>query len=147
MIKVGRMCIAIALNTCDKDLIIKIRNFFDINMELDVDPYSIYKIASKDIDLFKWVISYVYGENENNQFIPPKLVTYVALSDNLEALSIILSMGGVFEENLCTLVSSRGLLNIFIYMVEICHQDFDREMCILFAKKGSGIRDYILSIT
>jgi len=145
MIKIGRMCIAIVLNTCDKDLIIKVRDFFDINMELDVDPYSIFKIASKDIDLFKWVIPYTYGED--NTFIPKKLVTYVALSGNLEALQFILSMGGTFEENLCTLVSTRGLLNIFIYMVEICHENFDRNMCILFSREGSGIREYILTNT
>ena len=145
MIKIGRMCIAIVLNICDKDLIIKVRDFFDINMELDVDPYSIFKIASKDIDLFKWVIPYIYGEN--NTFIPKKLVTYVALSGNLEALQFILSMGGTFEENLCTLVSTRGLLNIFIYMVEICHENFDRNMCILFSREGSGIREYILTNT
>lgn len=143
-IKIGRMCIAIVLNICDKDLIIKVRDFFDINMELDVDPYSIFNVASKNIDVFKWVIPYIYGENN---IIPKKLVTYVALSGNLEALQFILSMGGIFEENLCTLVSTRGLLTIFIYMVEICHENFDRDMCITFSRKGSGIREYILTNT
>lgn len=78
-----------------------------------------------------------------------KVLLYASLGGHLETVEWAFNntVNNMGDRDLCLMVSRKGLLDILKYL--ICNKGlaFNKADCIRFAKRGSGIREWLLWIT
>lgn len=87
--------------------------------------------------------------SSRGMFLSSKVVLYAALGGHLGMVDWVFEnspvnpMSMMNDRELCLLVSRKGLLVMFKHLVYDRGMAFNREDCIRFSKRGSGIREWL----
>lgn len=97
-----------------------------------------------NVEALEWLRS---AETEFDPLTTDQLVLYAALGGHVEAVDWVLdnTEPRFNAEEVCLMVCAKGLLPVFKYLVEKRGFVFNREDCIRFAKKGSGVAGWLVT--
>lgn len=96
-----------------------------------------------NIDALEWL-----RENGNtSELVNSQLVLYAALGGHVKALDWVLDNTETrfVAEEVCLMVSAKGLLHVLKHLVTRRGFTFNRADCIRFAKKGSGVAYWLMT--
>lgn len=94
-----------------------------------------------NIEALEWLRS-----TESGSFSSDQLVLYASLGGHIEAVDWVLDNTATrfSQEEVCVMVCAKGLLGVFKHLVVRRSFAFNRQDCIRFAKKGSGVAAWII---